>query len=288
MGTSSSYSGPSDGPGLLPAWATDDVGGEADDGDDTAVEKPTEDNEDEGDVSDSSTPITHDPQILWRTAKGNMTRYATSDGDRDRLRSAGSGYVRAKGGARGASSSAISGKSASRRVGSFISSAARSGISEALGSIGLSDVVGQSADQVFARLVDALAPVGATKEEAAARTATVEVLEYLYNTLIGEDGDLDNLENMNQETVEEAVGRSVSGYIYNRWLDELGLSIERGAISESRAVQLEREVREYVRSCVQLELGNKGILDVDWDGPEGQQIIERVYQDAYNLLGTGL
>lgn len=280
MGTSSSHSGPGDGPGLLPAWVTGHDEEESTDADDNGVDKkePVEGDED-GWVA---------PPPFWRTAKGNMTRFATTDGDRDSLRSAASGYVRAKGGARGASSSATSGKSASRHVGSFISSAARSGIREALDSIGLSDAVGQSADQVFARLVDALAPTGTSKEEAAARSATVEVLEFLYETVIGDGGDLDNLENMDHETVEEAVERSVSGYIYNRWLDELGLSIEKGVISEIRAVQLEREVCEYVRSCVQLELGNKDILDVAWDGPEGQQIIERVYQDAYNLLGTGL
>lgn len=213
-----------------------------------------------------------------------MTRYATSGGRSDRLKSAGSGYVRAKGGSRRAASAATSGRSTSRHIGSFLQSAVQSGARQALESVGLRDTVGQSAERVLARLVDALAPSGATKEEAAARCATIEVLEYLYEEVIGEEGDLAALEQMDRETIEAAIKRSVSGYIYNRWLDELGLSIEKGAISEATAVQLERDVREYVESCVSLELGDKTALDIDWAGREGRRIIDRVYADAYALL----
>ena len=87
--------------------------------------------------------------------------------------------------------------------------------------------------------------------------------------------------------MEEAVSRSVSGYIYNRWLDELGLSIEKGAVSETAAVRLEREVKEYDESCVALELDGKSVIEVDWGRREGRQIIDRVYRDAYALLETG-
>jgi len=172
-------------------------------------------------------------------------------------------------------------------VGGFLSSAVRSGIQHALDSIGLREVVGQSFDRVLARLVDELAPAGSTKEEAAARRATIEVLEFLYETVIGEDGDLSALEQMDQETVEEAVTRSVSGYIYNRWLDELGLSIEKGAVNEAVAVRLEREVKEYVELCVALELDGKSVIEIDWGGREGRRIIDRVYRDAYALLEVG-
>ena len=296
MGTSSSHSGPGDGPGLLPSWATEggnagaapDGGGDADG--DGAAEGGAAGNEGTGtDAGQPAGPVP-DPSASprnWQSAKSGMTRYANSGGGAARLRSAGSGYVRAKGGSRGAASSATSGRSVSRQVGNFLSSAVRSGIREALDSIGLRDIVGQSSDRVLARLADALAPAVSTKEEAAARRATIEVLEFLYETVIGEDGDLGALEQMDQETVEQAIERSVSGYIYNRWLDELGLSIENGAVSEAAAVGLERDVKEYVESCVALEVGDKSAIEIDWGGREGRQIIDGVYRDAYALLEAG-
>ena len=92
---------------------------------------------------------------------------------------------------------------------------------------------------------------------------------------------------MDSGAVEEAIERSISGYIYHRWLDELGLSIEKGAVSESAAIRLEREVKEYVTSCVSLELRQSSVLDINWNGPEGRRIIDRVYRDAYALLEAG-
>lgn len=216
-----------------------------------------------------------------------MTRYAGTGGgssNSGRLRSAGAGYVRAKGGARSAGTSATSGRASTGRLGGFLSSAVGSGVRTALESVGLRDFVGESAETVFARLVDKLAPSGATKEEAAARRATVEVLAFLYDTVVGEDGDVSALEGLDTDTVERAVEQSVSGYIYNRWLDELGLSIEKGAISEANAIRLEAEVREYVASCISLELGGKSVLDVNWNDAEGRGIVDRVYRDAYAVL----
>lgn len=291
MGTSSSHSGPGDGPGLLPSWATGegDAGAPAGSGGDVDTNDSAEGDDGQSDASQPTgpTPVAPTPPKHWRSAKSGMTRNVRSGRGGAGLRSAGSGYVRAKGGSRRAASSATSGRAASRQVGGFLSSAVRSGIQHALDSIGLREVVGQSFDRVLARLVDELAPAGSTKEEAAARRATIEVLEFLYETVIGEDGDLSALEQMDQETVEEAVTRSVSGYIYNRWLDELGLSIEKGAVNEAVAVRLEREVKEYVELCVALELDGKSVIEIDWGGREGRRIIDRVYRDAYALLEVG-
>lgn len=290
MGTSSSHYGPGD-RSLLPSWAVGDEDAVSPDGDagDLNPNDSADGNDGQADATQPAEtgPVEQEPPRYWQYAKSGMTRYARSNGDAERLRSAGSGYVQAKGGARRAASSATSGRSASRQVAGFLSSVVRSGIQQALDSIGLSDIVGQSSDRVLARLVEALAPAGSTKEEAAARRATIEVLEFLYENVIGEEGDLGGLEQMNQEMVEEAIMRSVSGYIFNRWLDELGLSIEKGAVSESAAIRLEREVKEYIKACVALELNNRSVIEIDWGGREGHQILDRVYRDAYALLAAG-
>lgn len=294
MGTSSSHSGPGDGPGLLPKWALDGggvptppEGGEDQNGEEGIGEGSRTDSEQPSQPGtppvNASTPPRH-----WQTAKAGMTRYARSGGGRSGLSSAGKGYVRAKGGSRKSASSAHTGRTSSRSLGGFLATAVRSGVRQAFESLGLGDVVGQSSDRVFARLVNALAPSGSTREEAAARSATIETLQYLYETVVGESGDFTALESMDSASVEDAIERSISGYIYNRWLDDLGASIEKGAVSVVVAVRLEREVKMYVESCVKLELGDKEIIKISWDKREGQEVIERVYRDAYAILEAGL
>lgn len=287
MGTSSSHTGPTDGPGLLPSWANagdqDDGSSAPNDGADGA------DNSSDGDSSDSGANevASASPSGLWRGAKSAMTRYAGSGGgssNSGRLRSSASNYVKAKGGSRAAASSAASGKVSARSIGGFLASVSKSGIQNTFQAIGLRDVIGESTEAVFAALVDRLAPSGATKEEAAARSATLEVMAYLYETVIQEGGDIATLETMDEATIESVVEMGVAGYIYNMWLEELGISIEKRAVSETQAVKLEHEVRDYVNSCVKLELNDKSPIDINWDGQEGRRIIDQVYSDAYSVL----
>lgn len=282
MGTSSSYQGKSDNPGLLPKWVDDNGDNEPlnNDGDDVKVNKDPKDVD--AQPIDSKIII---PQF-WKTAKSAMTRHA-STGKGAGLNAIATKYVRAKGGAKKASATASSGKMVTSRVGGFLSSAAKSGVHQAFEEVGIKNVIGEPLEVVLTHLLDAIAPPGTTKEESSTRRASIDVIECLYEMIIAEGGDLNALEQMDEKKVETVILLSVSSYIYNRWLDELGFSIEKGAISEAHAVQLEKDIKNYVSTCVHLEIGSKKIVDIDWNGREGQNIIERIYDDAYSILEAG-
>jgi hypothetical protein len=215
-----------------------------------------------------------------------MSRFA-STGGRSSLTNAGRAYVGAKGGRRAAAQAASSGKAVATRVGGFLSTVARTGIRAALHEIGLGYMVGRSAPEVLAALLDVLAPSGATLQEAAARKAVDDVLEKLYEDYIAKTGDLTALDSLGAKNVAEAIEASVAGYIYNLWLDELGLRIETYAISPLKAVSLERDVKEYVKERVRLELGDNDPVSIDWNGTDGRNIIDTVFQEAYGFLEVG-
>ena len=89
---------------------------------------------------------------------------------------------------------------------------------------------------------------------------------------------------MTPDDVRDAVENCVSSYIYHRWLEELGSRIEKGAIDESLAVTLENQMQDYVKDTVSLEITEIDVLNFDWHGTAGQELIERVFQDAYSIL----
>jgi hypothetical protein len=215
-----------------------------------------------------------------------MTRFA-SNGDRRSLSNAASSYVSAKGGARRAAASAISGKSVSSQFGTILSNFAQNGINVGLQSIGLGSLVGESAKNILSAISNQLAPSGASLEEEAARMATNDVLAWLYENFIAEDGDISALEQMSAEDIGQAVLQSVGSYIYHRWLQELGKSIEKGAISESTAVRLERDVKEYIFERLKSEMQNREAVNIDWSGQEGARIINDLYIEAYSILEAG-
>jgi hypothetical protein len=200
---------------------------------------------------------------------------------------AGRAYVRAKGGARAAAGQAVHGRATAARAGRFFGTLASRGLGAALDALGLRTYIGRGAEEVFAAIANAISPAGATLEEAAARRAADEVLARLYDERVDADGDLADLERMTAEDVATAVRDVVSGYIYQRWLEELGKSIERGATSPADAVRLEREVRQYVRDIVQLDVPSDRVLTIDWEKPEGQALLQRFFEEAYSLLEEG-
>ena len=279
MGTSTSHGGPKDKKPLLPSWALppDDAnGGET---------LPVGDNAENAAPGNGQEPV--EPHFTWQSAKRQMTNFASSGGDREKIAKAGGAYVSAKGGARAASLGSVSGQRVAAKVGSFLGTISSRGINDAIASLGFMTAVGESAETVFAKIADALSPAGATREEVAARKAVDDVLCVLYEKFIHEGEDISSLDRMTAEDISESIEQCVCSYIYHRWLEELGFRVEKGAITENAAVALENQMKDYVKECVSLETDNIDVLNFDWQGSQGVQIIERVFNDAYSILEAG-
>ena len=137
---------------------------------------------------------------------------------------------------------------------------------------------------MLAAIANALAPDGATQEEAVARQAVNETLAYLYERYGLADGDLTKLDAMDRAGVAEAVGVSVTAYIYHRWVQELGRKIEENSVSAQDAVRLERDVRAFIAETVLLDMTRVDPVTLDWGGPAGQRFVEQIYADAYAML----
>lgn len=280
MGTSTSHGGPKDKKPLLPSWAlpSDDTNGNDAPflGDDVENETPA--------VNEQETA---EPHYTWQSAKKQMTNFASTGGSREGIAKAGSAYVSAKGGARAATASAVTGRRVAAKVGTFLGAISSRGIQDAFASLGFIAAVGESAEIVFAKIANALSPAGATREEVAARKAVDDVLCDLYGKFIRDGEDISTLDRMTEEDIRDSVEQCVSSYIYHRWLEELGFRIEKGAITENEAIGLENQMKDYVKECVSLETSQIEVLKLNWQGAQGQHIIDRVFQDAYSILEAG-
>jgi hypothetical protein len=135
-------------------------------------------------------------------------------------------------------------------------------------------------------IANALAPDGATLEDAAARRATDETLAFLFERYSVATEGIEALNSLDMTGVRDALQVSVAGFIYQRWLQELGQRVEERAVTPQDAVKLERDIRSYVTEAVKLDLQGRDPLAVNWNDREGREIVERIYREAYSLLGT--
>ncbi|MBN9521543.1 hypothetical protein J0H58_23990 [bacterium] len=203
------------------------------------------------------------------------------------MAASGRAYVRASGGSRSAAAAASHGRATVARASNFFGTLLRNGLGAALDSLGIRDFVGRAADIVFAAIANAIAPPGATLEEAAARRAADEVLAKLYDDVIEAGGDLVALEAMSENDVADAVRGVITAYVYERWLEQLGKSIEAGAVTPAEAVRLEREVKQYVKDIVLLDVTNDEVLAFGRDAERTKQVVDRLFEEAYGLLEDG-
>lgn len=307
MGTSSSYGGPSDKTPLLPAWALppaapeeppppdeqpEDTGpaddeaeqdGEPPAGADTAAE-PAADNPAENPKPVAVPPVVA-PTGTWKSARigfGKAVAFRTPQSFRKAARA----YARASRGSGSGAAGARSGKRATAALGGFLSAAAgQGGLQRALEGLGFGGVVGRDVNEVLAAISNALAPDGATKEEAAARDAVNEAIESLYERFLSEGRDLSALETMTPADIAASVAACVEAYVYNRWLGDLGVRIEQKAVSAAEAVRIERDVRAFIHETVRLDMTRVDVMTLDWRGEPGRLFVETIYRDAYALFG---
>lgn len=291
MGTSASYGGNRDKRSLLPDWAFPSGDGESPDSPDAQPESPEAPENDENDNPQVESPdtsteepaTTEDPSPLWQAAKASMTRGVRGDGPGagGGMPQTGRSYVRAKGGSRVAAANASAGRATAQRITGFLSSVASDGVNAALQNLGLSRLIGSDVDTVYAELLDSIAPESSDFDESLARQAMEDALSSIYEN----SEKLDDLDHLSSGDVLSALERFIAGYIYRQWLQELGISIEKNAISEAQAVTLERSMKAYVYEAVKLEMETIDPLAVDWAGTEGKTIIQGLYEEAYAIIG---
>lgn len=291
MGTQSSFGGPSDRQGLLPKWAflpPDSAPGDVPIApptpSDLPVALPPTDKPAPTQIKRIVSPATD--AASWRSAKTRLGAAAKSRGRGNGFRAAGRAYVRALGGIGRAATSARSGRGSTASLGGFLATVASQGLDTALKSLKLSSLVGKDADTVFAGLMNAISPEGSSREEIAARDAVAESLCFLYEKLVTDQADTASaFAELGAELVAEALLVSVSAYVYERWLIDLGRKIEERAITAAEAVRLEEEMKQYVRESIKVDLAKTNVLEMNWKGTDGRELVQRIYEDAYAFLG---
>jgi hypothetical protein len=293
MGTSGSYGGPSGKPPLLPPELMEPAG-LAPVAPDTPPQSPppelpleaqpkeeSQENTPEHEIAPETEPSEYNQTSTWTSAKGSMTRYAHSGND-EGLKRTGRRYIGTRGGSRNFARAAVSGKKTAAALGHFLTDVATHGINAALEKRGLEDSLGKSVEVIIAEIADNLAPPGTTNEESVARQAIIDAIASLYEEYDLQDGNLAKLDSIGKEDVEKVFETYVVSYIYERWLQELGKRIEDNAISESWAIKLEKEVKEYVRGAVKIDFDDYDLLTLDWNA--AGQTIENIFGQAYSFL----
>jgi hypothetical protein len=157
-------------------------------------------------------------------------------------------------------------------------------LTQVLTTLGLAPLVGQSPELILTKVADSIAPAGATNDEAIARAAILTTLDRLYTSILENGGDLSSLEALTPAQIKEVMIDYVSCYIYMKWVYELGIAVEKNTVTERQAIEMEAEMKDFVKDAVIAEFATATIRDLDLTSENNQTIIEDIFQLAYSTL----
>ncbi|MEH7302651.1 Qat anti-phage system associated protein QatB [Neobacillus drentensis] len=263
MGTSSIYNGPKDKNPLLPE----------------GFEEEYDPNQQEN--ADNQEPSETSLDFPWQATKKSMSQFINGRSqNRGRIAR---NYVRALGGATNAAKSAKAAKSSTIQLGKFLSDIITEGIEKTLSKLEI-EFHGKSVESLFSELVNVVAGNSNSKEDIAAKNASMEALSELYEFLVENAMDIRHLEKMDANLINKVMKTFVNSYLIERLLKDLQSRFEKYADDLSIAVAKENEVKEYITESVAVKLDQVRFNNLDYRSKNIDQIVEGIYRDCYEVL----
>jgi hypothetical protein len=184
-------------------------------------------------------------------------------------------------GAAAAAASAGAGMRSAQQVGALGRGLAGPGLTPTLESLGLQRLVGSDRFEVIEGLLDQIAGDGDALEGQAARTAACDVLDELFKDAETYD-QLEAIE-LDVEGVLTTLQTFLAAYVFALLAPALDERLNR--LGDPNLVRRrEREMRDYTKAVIELELEDADPLGVDWSGEDGRRILDGAVRAVFEQL----
>jgi len=274
MGTSSMYGGYSNGGSQNNPLIPPDFEDNEQENTNNQEEPNPENEEPEQNLEDNKIGKQEEQTVEWSNAKTFMSKVAS--GKSSNIKGAVSQYVKAYGGAKSASKNAVGGIKTTINLGNFVRSISEQGLKETLEAYKI-DYKDKNTKEILSELINILAPSPSTKDDAVSRKALILTMEVLYELIEKENLEIEAIEKLDVNII---VPTYIEAYIYQKLINDLGSRIESNSKSAADAVALEKDIKEYIHSKIEIVFKGKEIKDYEFSTKE----ILRLYNQSYTVI----
>lgn len=238
-------------------------------------ENQSDGNEDaQQDLNENGTKQPEGQSVEWSNAKNFMSKVAS--GKSKNIKRAVSRYVKAYGGAKSASKNATGGIRTTINLGNFVKSISDQGLKQTLDAYKI-DYQNKTTKEILSELVNILAPSPNTKEDSISRKALILTMEVLYELIEKEDLDIEAIQDLDVNVI---IPTYIEVYIYQKLINDLGSRIESNSKSAKDAIALEKDIKEYIHSKIEIVFKGKDIKDYEFSTKE----ILHLYNQCYTVI----
>jgi len=177
-----------------------------------------------------------------------------------------------------------SARSAGAKLGGFLSSVATQGLDTTLQEVELGHLIGKSATEICAGLLDILTDSASTLDDHATRKALSNVFDDLFKL----DTPYEDIEQALNQSLDEKgiilIMVDFFGYylyelfcrdFYEDWQKKVGTDQTKRSL---------RQVKNCIFAEVESEFANKTIDSIDWSGLAGTSLAEKIMQDTLEIF----
>jgi hypothetical protein len=273
MGTSKGFGGPAS--GLVPSWADDPASGASPVG-------PPAGSDGVPPASPPAAPVQPAPPAQaarpLTQARARFTRFSKT-GSSSALGGALRRHVDSVGGAAAAARRMGASRVAASNLLGVVRDAQRIGVSEALRSRGLQQLIGLPAEQVYLGLLDTICLPGGPVDEGISRQALLDAIEDQA------DAGVVNFDDLTPDQLKEFfldyVIRSIEGKVISD-IAAKGISVPENA---ERVLELEGQLKDFIAGATRSHIGEllEGPLTAFTD-PQINEKVSQIYEAAFSFV----
>ncbi|AZA52769.1 hypothetical protein [Chryseobacterium sp. G0201] len=278
MGTSSMYGGYSNGGSQNNPLIPPDFEDNEQENTNNQESQNPENEDSEQDSEDNKVEQQEEQTVEWSNAKTFMSNVAS--GRSSNIKGTVSKYVKAYGGAKSASKNAVGGIKTTINLGNFVKSISEQGLKETLDAYKI-DYKDKSTKEILSELINILAPSPKTKDDAVSRKALILTMEVLYELIEKENLEIEAIEKLDINII---IPTYIEVYIYQKLINDLGSRIESNSKSAADAVALEKDIKEYIHSKIEIVFKGKEIKDYEFSTKEILSLYNQCYTVIEDLL----
>jgi hypothetical protein len=206
------------------------------------------------------------------------------DGPRGGAEGGGNGAAGSGGGGGGRSAHWGAGAATAQRIGGFLSRVGQVGLGEALREVGLGDLVGRSAAEISAALLDRLAGPASTLDQDAARHALVD----LNDELLAEAETFEEVEKALAGAVDsrglfDILLRFFGHYLYECFCRDFYERLVK-KVGSAQAGDGLKGIRDCIDAAVEAKLVGRDKAAFEWHGPDGKKLAAEILGEVLDIF----
>lgn len=271
MGTSKANIGPKNNSSPIQSWND-----EYQSNDEVQADNSSDKNIDQEDVDDQNTEESTTGN--WSNAKRSYAAFVKAP-TKSNFKKFSVNYKKAAGGTKNLSRSSIGGKKGAKVLFKFLTSLSQRGITDTFENFRIGDISNLKAEGAVNKICLIFKDIDGTDEGSAANAAAVETIDKLYNDYAS---DFEKIESLSHEEIGDYLEFYISQYIFERISIEITKALEKNTLSRQQVADAHDNLKAYIEAEVNLNFDNINFSSIDLN--EENQIINRIFEDAYSLI----